>query len=194
MIQRKIRRAEREALYYEEGRSEPLLNKFYDLLLLTRRRHRLPPQPIRWFRHLIACLGDRLKIRVASKDGRHIAAIMTLQHGRTLTYKYGCSDADFHKLGAVPFLLWKTIQDAKAVGAQTLDLGRSDSDNAGLIAFKERWGATPSALTYVRLPARRLRRGQGPGAHVMQAAGLVLARMPARLSVTAGRLLYPHIG
>src|SRR5580692_9372594 len=35
--QRKIRRAEREALRYEEGRSEVLLDAFYSLLLLTRR-------------------------------------------------------------------------------------------------------------------------------------------------------------
>src|SRR5438132_1052755 len=39
-IQRKIRRAEREALTYEEGRSEALLDKFYQLLLLTCRRKR----------------------------------------------------------------------------------------------------------------------------------------------------------
>src|SRR5207247_5208993 len=37
-IQRKIRRANREALNYEEGRSEALLHKFYRLLLLTRRQ------------------------------------------------------------------------------------------------------------------------------------------------------------
>src|ERR1035437_3847240 len=44
-IQRKIRRAERENLTYEEGRSTALLDRFYRLLVCTRRRHRLPPQP-----------------------------------------------------------------------------------------------------------------------------------------------------
>src|SRR2546428_11855614 len=43
-VQRKIRRAEREALTYEAGRSVSLLAKFYHLLLMTRRRHLLPPQ------------------------------------------------------------------------------------------------------------------------------------------------------
>src|SRR5262249_17458047 len=44
-IQRKIRRAERERLTLERGNSEALLKDFYHLLLLTRRRHRLLPQP-----------------------------------------------------------------------------------------------------------------------------------------------------
>jgi len=35
--QREVRCAEREGLTYEEGHSEALLNKFYDLLILTRR-------------------------------------------------------------------------------------------------------------------------------------------------------------
>ena len=68
-IQRKIRRAEREALVYEEGASEEILQQFYKLLLLTRRRHQLPPQPLSWFRNLIANLGEALKIRIAFKDG-----------------------------------------------------------------------------------------------------------------------------
>src|SRR5437870_3042075 len=44
-IQRKIRRAERERLTYEEGRSDALLENFYQLLLRTRRRQSLPPHP-----------------------------------------------------------------------------------------------------------------------------------------------------
>ena len=49
-VQRKIRRAEREELKYEDGNTEALLQKFYRLLVTTRRRQYLPPQPIAWFR------------------------------------------------------------------------------------------------------------------------------------------------
>src|SRR5580700_5124915 len=47
-VQRKIRRAERENLKYEEGTSENLLQEFYRLVVLTRRRQCLPPQPLKW--------------------------------------------------------------------------------------------------------------------------------------------------
>ena len=77
---------------YESGNSERLLNAFYRLMVQTRRRHRLPPQPIQWFRNVAACMGDRLQIRVAFKDGNAIASILTLQHKDVVVYKYGCSD------------------------------------------------------------------------------------------------------
>src|SRR4029077_9599051 len=55
-VQRKIHRAELENLDYEEGLSESLLANFYHFLLLPRRRHQLPPQPLAWFRNLAHCL------------------------------------------------------------------------------------------------------------------------------------------
>src|SRR5258708_18597503 len=64
-IQRKIQRAKRESLEYEADRSESNLAKFYHLLLLTRRRQGLPPQPMAWFRNLRDCFGESLTIRVA---------------------------------------------------------------------------------------------------------------------------------
>ena len=73
-VQRKIRRAEREGLKYEAGNSEALLQKFYRLLLMTRSRQFLPPQPLAWFRGLVAAFGDDIKIRVAFKEDLPVAA------------------------------------------------------------------------------------------------------------------------
>ena len=111
---------------------------------LTRRRHGLPPQPLAWFRNLVACLGDRVLIHMASKDGQPIASILTLSFKKTMFYKYGGSDAVHHRSGAMPFLFWRLIQDAQARGFVELDLGRSNVDQPGLIAFKEHFGATRS--------------------------------------------------
>jgi hypothetical protein len=191
-IQRKIRRAEREALLYEEGRSEVLVNEFYRLFLLTRRRHKLPPQPIAWFRNLIACLGDQLKIRVASKDGKTIASILTLRFKHTLVYKYGCSDTSVHNLGAMPFLFWRAIEEAKKNGLRELDLGRSDSDNMGLIAFKDRLGAAQSTLTYMRGTVSA--HPSFDEGYRVQTAKRVFSCMPGILLNAAGRLLYRHVG
>src|SRR5947209_1652919 len=112
-IQRKIRRAEREGLVYEEGRSDPLLDSFYRLFQITRQRHYLPPPPKAWFRNLIDAFGNDLKIRVARKDGRAVASILTLRHKDTLVYKYGSSDSSLHKLGGMHLLFWNSIQEAK---------------------------------------------------------------------------------
>jgi len=190
--QRKIHRAERESLSYDAGSSEVLLARFYRLLLLTRRRHQLPPQPIQWFRNLIACMGDQLTIRIASKDGEPVAGILTLSYRDTMIYKYGCSDARHHSLGGVPFVLWKAVQEAKALGMERLDLGRSDRDNDGLITFKDRWGAERSELTYLRYS--RSRAAQTTHRRRSRALRQAFARMPDSMLVAAGKLLYRHIG
>jgi hypothetical protein len=190
--QRKIRRAEREGLTQVEGHSESLLDIFYRLQMLTRRQHQLPPQPKNWFRNLIDCFGEALRILVAFKDGQPVASILTLCYKSTLVYKYGCSNPRFNNLGGTHLLFWTSIQDAKKCGLRTFDLGRSDLDNNGLIAFKDRWGANRSTLTYVRFPAESLRqRGVG---WKLRIAKRVFAHAPDRFLSAAGNVLYKHIG
>lgn len=191
-IQRKIRRAERERLEYREGRSEELLRAFYDLTVMTRRRQGLPPQPHSWFRNVLDCLGERAKLRVASKDGRPIAAILTLHYKRTAVYKYGCSDAQWHNLGGMPMVLWRAIEDAKASGAAEFDFGRSDPSNRGLITFKEKFGAERSNLTYKKFPNPSERSSGAQWAD--RTMKRVFAALPEKLQVLAGKIIYPHIG
>jgi len=191
-VQRKIRRAEREGLAYEEGQSPSLLARFYRLQVLTRRRQGLPPQPFAWFRNLAACLGPALKIRLLSRENAPIAGILTLSHNRTLVYKYGCSDARFHQLGVMPLLFWRAIQDAKAAGLLAFDLGRSDLDNEGLLHFKDRLGAERSGLTYWRSPASPS--APAGASWTMRAAKRVFASLPDPCRIAAGNLLYKHLG
>lgn len=191
-IQRKIHRAEREGLIYETGRSESLMSKFYELLTITRRRHKLPAQPKRWFRHLVDCLGESLTIRVVSKDYRPVTGMLTLTHKRTLVYKYGCSDARWNHLGGMPLLFWKAVQEGKEQGAVEFDLGRSDLDDTGLATFKERLGAQRYKLSYMRL---QMQATHPPlGEQRLRIARHVLAWLPDPVIQMAGSLLYRHMG
>jgi CelD/BcsL family acetyltransferase involved in cellulose biosynthesis len=196
-IQRKIRRSEREGLTCREGCDEGLLDTFYKLFEMNRRRHRVPPQPREWFINLVKCFGADLKIRVASKGDQAVAAMITLRSKDTLVYKYGCSDPRFNNLGSMPFLYWQAIREAKSAGLSFFDLGRTDADQQGLITFKNRWGATQSVLTYVRYGV------VGNSSHYFdlyatnwkpRAAKYVLSKLPAGVFSTIGRILYRHVG
>ncbi len=191
-VRRKIQRAEQENLAYEEGRSDSILASFYHLLLLTRRRHQLPPQPLGWFRNLLDCLGDRARIHMVSKDRQPIASILTLFHKQTLVYKYGCSDSRFHSLGGMPLLFWKAIQEGKRLGAREFDLGRSDTDNPGVAAFKGHLGATCSTLTYFSYPPRVP--SSPASGWKMKIVTSAFGWLPDTLLITAGSLLYRHVG
>jgi CelD/BcsL family acetyltransferase involved in cellulose biosynthesis len=195
--QRKIQRAQREGLTYTEGADESFLDDFYRLLVLTRQRHRLPPQPKSWYRNLIECFGRDLKIRLALKDGRPVAGMLTVRYKDTLVYKNGGSDSRYHNLGAMHLLYWESIRDAKSLGLRTFDLGRTDAQQAGLIQFKGRWGATQSTLTYTRFAvtghSRHIFDQNGTG-WKMRVLKQAFAITPRALLPSIGSLLYKHAG
>jgi hypothetical protein len=191
-VQRKIERAEREKVTCEEGRSDSLLTTFYYLFLMTRRRHGLPAQPVDWFRNILACLGDNAKIRVASKDGRPIASVLTLSYKHVLVYKYGCSDRKLSNLGGTQLLLWNAVQEAKREQVNEFDMGRSDCDDAGLVAFKDRWGAARTELAYLRYPLTSFHRVTE--ARHTPISKYVWSHVPNGVLAAAGRALYRHMG
>lgn len=196
-IQRKIKRAAREGLTHQTGTTEAILDAFYRLLTITRRRHGVPPQPKIWFRNLIECFGPALQICVAFSGRRPVAGMLTLRHKNTLVYKYGASDVRFNRLGSMHSLYWESIQRAKALGLEVFDLGRADLEQIGLIAFKSRWGAIQSNLTYFRFSL-----SESP-THAFEpssarwktsVAKSVFAHTPTWILPGLGDLLYRHIG
>ena len=190
-IQRRIHRAERADLVEKCGRSEDLLRDFYALFIMTRGRHRVPPIPLAWFRNLIECLGEALEIRLAYKDGIPLAGILTLHFRDVAYYKYGCSDAQHNKFGATPWLLWRAIEAAKLRGAREFDMGRTQEDGGGLLAFKNRW-VQPKPLVYWRYPSTSSI--EKTGSRKMKFAQHAFSYMPDRLLTMIGDLLYRHIG
>jgi hypothetical protein len=188
-VQRRVKRAERAGLLEKCGNSSDLLKEFYTLFVMTRARHHLPPPPYAWFQNLLQTQGDALEIRVAYEGSVPTAAILTLRFREIAYFKYGCSNTAFKNLGATPWLLWKAIAAAKLSGAQTFDLGRTENDNAGLLAFKNNWVSACKRLTYWRFPSLAM------GANrKLKMAKRVFSLMPQGLLATSGRLVYRHIG
>jgi Acetyltransferase (GNAT) domain len=191
-VQRRVRHAERAGLKQRVGRAQSDLAEFYALFLKTRRRHRVPPTPFRWFQNLARELGNALEIRLAYKDEFPAAAILTLQFRNVVYYKYGCSDDQLKHYGATPWLLWKAIDAAKISGATRFDLGRTETNNSTLLAFKNHWSPSPRHLVYWQYPGLQ---SDGPSRRWLgQIARNVLAVLPGKSQQKIGEFLYPHIG
>jgi CelD/BcsL family acetyltransferase involved in cellulose biosynthesis len=191
-IQRRIRHAERQKLFYDRGCGDVLLDEFYRLLMITRRRFRLLPQPRIWFKNLIECMHPNVEIRVARKDGKAIAAILTLRHRGTVVYKFGCSDHAYHRLAAMPFLFWRMIEESKSENCEEIDFGRTDADNQGLVSFKDRFGTARRSLNYFRYAEEE--REKVVSQSISASSKLLFSALPDALSSRAGGLVYRHIG
>ena len=88
-------------------------------------------------------------------------------------------------------MFWQTIQEAKHQGFEELELGRSDTDNAGLIAFKERWGASRRSITYWTYPESG---SPSPQSWKKKVVRRVVSAVPDLALEAVGSLLYKHIG
>lgn len=191
-IQRRILHAERQGLTYERGSSDVLLEEFYRLLMITRRRFRLLPQPRTWFKNVLDCMSPNAEIRVARKDGKAIAAILTMKHRGTVVYKFGCSDHAYHRLAAMPLLFWRLIEENKSENCEALDFGRTDTDNLGLIKFKDHFGTARRPINYFRYAEQEREK---VALHAGSASSRALfSALPDALSSRAGGLVYRHIG
>jgi hypothetical protein len=191
-IQRRVRHSERAGIVEICGNSQGLLRDFYQLLVRTRARHNLPPQPYAWFSNLLNCMGEAVDLRLAYMKNVPVAAVWVFHFIGKSYYKYGCSDERFHKLGAMPFLLWRAILKAKSIGSKTFDLGRTGEDHHGLIAFKNHWTPVSESLTYWTFPSDRSIPFIEDWKQRM--VKRVCAHVPDRLLEAVGTLLYRHAG
>jgi hypothetical protein len=86
---------------------------------------------------------------VADK-GRMIAAGLMLRSFDSLHYKWSARHDD-SAAGAAQLLIWSVIERHAGV-TRSLNLGRTDTRNSGLVRFKKEAGAQSSALPYSFYP------------------------------------------
>jgi CelD/BcsL family acetyltransferase involved in cellulose biosynthesis len=187
-VKRGIAKAIREGVTIEAQRSELGLRRFYALHLSTRRRQGVPTQPKRFILGFTRLFEQGLGfVLLARRGGRDIAGAVFLTGGSTLTYKYGASRRS--DLAARPnnLLFMEAIRWGCEHGMRTLDFGRTDLDNEGLLAFKRSWGAEEAPLAYISLGGGKPDRGPGLA---QRAISGVIRHSPPVVGRLVGEALY----
>lgn len=91
--------------------------------------------------------AGKMMIGHAVKDGKEIASILILLHGRSATYQIGWTSDQGRDLGAQNLLLWKAMDAMKTKGILDFDLGGINDDGAkGVKYFKDAMGGEPVTL------------------------------------------------
>lgn len=193
-VRRAVRKARKEGVHVEIRTTAEALQTFCALHSQTRRRHGLPPQPARFFRHIHRCMLDRGLgfVALARCRGRAVAGAVFLQFGHKAVYKYGASIGDSSPVRANNLVMWEAIRWLAAQGCRHLDLGRSSLDNEGLRRFKRGWGAQERLISYCKYDLRQdtfvKDQDRSRGWHTA-----VLARLPVPVLRWLGAILYPHL-
>jgi lipid II:glycine glycyltransferase (peptidoglycan interpeptide bridge formation enzyme) len=190
-----VRKAMHEGVLTSVSDSERDLREYYRLHCMTRKRHGVPPQPLSFFKAVhrnVISKGNGF-IVLAEIHGRPISGAVYFHSGKKAIYKYGATDLDYQHLRAGNLVMWEAIRWFSNKGFDELCLGRSEMDNAGLIHFKDGWGARQEPLHYFRYDLRRSAFVKGkPASNGL--AERFFRRLPLPFLRIAGEVLYRHMG
>jgi len=191
---RNMQKAVREGVRILVLHSEEAMHAFYRLNCMTRRDHGLPPQPKSFFgkvyKHVIAPKNGCVILAVW--ENKPIAASIYVHFGDKATFKYGASDKRFHYLRANNLVMYEAIRLYAGQGYQTLDLGRTDLQNKGLLQFKRGWGGVEYPIHYYRYNLEA-------GSFEKEVRDLskhkpLVRKLPIPVLELAGKILYRHMG
>jgi lipid II:glycine glycyltransferase (peptidoglycan interpeptide bridge formation enzyme) len=149
---RGILKAVRTGLRFEFSNCLDSIRTFYALHCTTRRRHGLPPQPLRFFENVawyVLAQGHGFVATVLWKD-KPLAAGVFFHHGREAFYKFGASEYSSQQLRPNNILLWDAIKRCVDNGFDILHLGRTSLANEGLRRFKLGFGAREERIEYYK--------------------------------------------
>ena len=188
----KVMQAERQGLQVRmTTRREDLLDTYYGLHLVTRRRLGVPCQPRRFFARLWENVFEPGHgfLLVAEHEGKAAGGAVFLAGSPTLVYKYSASHPELWGLRPNNLMLWTAMKWGIEHRSAQLHFGRSDADNQGLRDFKSSWGAEETPLVYATIGAeKRASLPHVPG--LGRAIEFVIRSSPPVVCRTLGEALY----
>ena len=168
-----------------------VIGTYYRLHVQTRRRQGVPAQPRSYFRQLWERMLEPGHgfVLIARRGDSAVAGAIYLFGGRTVTYKYGASDARSWSLRPNHAVMAEAIRWAAEQGYRSFDFGRTDLDNPGLAQFKQSWGAEARPLHYTSFSGAAPR---GPGHPAQALVAPLIRRAPTMVCRGLGELLYRY--
>lgn len=187
--------AEKNGVRVERGVGLEAVGEFYRLHSLTRRKHGVPVQPWKFFRLLREGLLEKGHgfVLLAYQGETCISAGLFLHWGKTLTYKYSATAEASQALRPNHLVTWTAMEWGCQNGFTTFDFGRADLEDEGLRAYKRRWGAAETPLSYSYIAASPPPEAHGEGRLGGLLKGLI-RRSPVWVGQTIGGVLYRYAG
>jgi hypothetical protein len=193
-VRRGIRKAQQSGLRVDFGNNMESVHEYYALHCSTRRRHGLPPQPVRFFENIARyVLEPGYGFVVTARHHKQaVASAIFFHHHEQAIYKYGASDYASQGLRPNNLVMWEALARYSANGFKRMHFGRTSLSNEGLRRFKVAFGAVEYRIEYHKYNPRTGRFVEGSD----RAQGWfneVFRLMPRSLARISGELIYPHL-
>lgn len=186
-----IRKGERLGLRLVEASTPTDLDRYCDLVEVSRREAGLPPHPRAKFVEMFKQMGGHVSVFLAEANGQPLSGA-GLWHFGGRAYLFTPAQARAareSRIYAGDFLFWQMIRWCHLRGLTTLDLSGIapdpvDEKEKGIRRFKEKWGGSVVSYTAFALPLRkwrwvmldrlrRLRKAARTGLHTKRGGGRV---------------------
>ncbi len=194
-IQWAVKKAVREKVSVQSPNFKEGIVSFYQLKLMTLKKHGIPPPPFVFFK----LMGDLLeplgcvKLFLATIHNRPVAGDLFFVFKRKVYYMYGASDSRYLKYRPNQLLLWEAIKWAKREGFKLLDFGRVSKTDVGLAQYKRHWGTEEKKLHYYYWPKVKGIEATNREGLKYKIATKCWRLLPTKLA-SKGALLYKHLG
>lgn len=190
-----IKKAIKEGVEVRYDRSIELMKEFYRLNCITRKMHGLPPQPYLFFKkiyqHIIS--KDLGHIFLGLYDKKYIAGAIYFHIGEQVLYKYSASDKKYQNLRANNLVMWEAIKWYNKNGYKRIMFGRTETNNKGLLHYKESWGTKKYTINYFKYNCNSDKFIQS----ILRTKGFhnkLFSKLPVMILRVIGAGLYKHIG
>lgn len=147
-----VRLAQKSGVIVESASfDDKMLDGFYQLYLLTGKRHGITFRSSAYFKNFLEILSKdsyaRIYTATVEKDEKKLlSAGIVVYSGRKAIYMFGASSNELRNLKAPNLLVWQMMLDAKKAGFQEFDFfGIAPDDDpkhpwAGITSFKKQFG------------------------------------------------------
>jgi hypothetical protein len=187
-----VRKAQREGLRVEFTENRESVRTFYGLHCLTRQRHGMPCQPLRFFDNIARFMLAKGHgfVATAWRGQQPVASSIFLHEGKEVTYKFGASDYAYQGFRPNNLVMWEAIKRCSAAGFTRLHLGRTSFHQAGLRRFKLGFGGHEEEIVYFKYDFGKQAFVAGVD-HSESKLAHVFRRMPLPMLRLVGRIVYP---
>jgi lipid II:glycine glycyltransferase (peptidoglycan interpeptide bridge formation enzyme) len=125
-----------------------LLDRFYDLYVLSLRRLASPPHKKAFFERLLANFGERCVVHLVYHGQTPVAGALAFKFRDCIAPYFVGLDQSFGRMNTSNFLYYSLMVQAIDAGLSVFDLGRTRQDNTGGCDFKTNQGFQPEPLHY----------------------------------------------